>query len=75
MWTPVKGEGNAEVSGDWKITSGKKNTQLVMNVEGILTVPLPGLMKMVVAPVIKSAFEKMTDEYVDNLAKLLGGEV
>lgn len=74
VWTPVKGEGNAEVSGNWKITGGKKSTQLVMNVKGILTVPLPGLMKMVVAPVIKSTFEKLTDEYVSNLANQLGGE-
>lgn len=74
VWTPVKGEGNAEVSGNWKITGGKKGTDLVMNVKGVLTVPLPGLMKMVVVPVVKGAFEKMTDEYIDNLAKQLGGE-
>lgn len=75
VWTAVKGQGNAEVSGNWKITGGKKGTQLAMQVKGVLTVPLPGLMKMVVAPVIKSTFEKLTDEYVNNLANQLGGEV
>ncbi len=74
VWTPVKGEGNADVSGSWKITAGKKSTALALEVKGVLTVPLPGLMKMMVVPVVKLAFEKMTDEYVDNLAKLLGGE-
>lgn len=74
VWTPVKGEGNAEVSGNWKITGGKKSTNLVMQVSGVLTVPLPGLMKMVVVPVVKSAFESMTNQYVVNLTKQLGGE-
>lgn len=72
VWTPVKGEGNAEVSGNWKIIAGKKSTQLKLQVAGTVTVPLPGLMKMVVAPVIKSAFEKMTDDYIANLTKELG---
>lgn len=74
VWTPVKGEGNAEVSGIWKITGAKKSTHLVMQVSGVLTVPLPSLMKMVVAPVVKTAFESMTNQYVANLAKQLGGE-
>ncbi|MEI8156016.1 MAG: SRPBCC family protein [Burkholderiales bacterium] len=73
VWTPVKGEGNAQVAGNWKITAGKKCTQLKMQVGGTLTVPLPGLMKMVVAPVVKAAFEKLTDDYVANLTKKLGG--
>jgi len=73
VWTPVKGEGNAEVSGNWKITGGKKGTQLAMNVKGVLTVPLPSLMKMVVGPVVKAAFEKLTDEYIANLTTKLGG--
>ncbi len=33
------------MSGNWKITGGKKSTALVMQVLGVLTVPLPGLMK------------------------------
>lgn len=73
VWKPVKGEGNAEVSGNWKISGSKKRTQLVMQVKGVLTVPLPGLMKMVVAPVVKSTFEKLTDEYTRNLVQQLGG--
>jgi hypothetical protein len=37
-------------------------------------VPLPGLMKMVVAPVVKGEFEKLVEKYIDNLIKRFGGE-
>lgn len=75
VWTPVKGEGNALVSGHWKITDKKKSTQIVLQINGDLTIPLPGLMKMVVAPVVEAEFEKMVEQYIDNLTKHFGGEV
>ncbi len=74
IWTPVKGEGNALVSGSWKITDKKKSTDLVLKIEGDLTLPLPGLMKMVIAPVVEAEFEKMVEKYIDNLTKRFGGE-
>lgn len=74
VWTPVKGEGNALVSGSWKITDNKKSTKLVLTIEGAVTLPLPGLMKMVVTPVVEAEFEKMTEQYIDNLTKRFGGE-
>ncbi len=75
VWTPVKGEGNALVSGSWKIVDKKKSTQLVLKIDGELSIPLPGLMKMVVAPVVQAEFEKMVEQYIDNLTKRFGGEV
>lgn len=74
VWTPVKGEGNALVSGDWKISSKKNTTHIVLQIQGELTIPLPGLMKMVVAPVVENEFEKMIEQYIDNLTKRFGGE-
>ena len=74
IWTPVKGEGNALVSGDWKISSKKKASHIVLQIKGELTLPLPGLMKMVVAPVVEGEFEKMIEQYIDNLTKRFGGE-
>ena len=74
VWTPVMGEGNALVSGDWKITANKKATRVVLHIVGELTIPLPGLMKMVVAPVVQGEFEKMIEQYIDNLTKRFGGE-
>lgn len=75
VWTPVKGVGNAQVSGSWTIIDNKKSTALTLMVKGDLAIPLPGLMKMVVAPVVESEFEKMTDKYIANLTKKFGGEV
>jgi carbon monoxide dehydrogenase subunit G len=75
VWTPVKGEGNALVSGSWKITDNKKSTNVVLTVKGELTIPLPGLMKMVIAPLVEAEFEKLTEQYIDNLIQRFGGEV
>ena len=74
VWTPVKGEGNALVSGNWKITDKKKSTNIVLQINGDLSIPLPGLMKMVVAPVVEAEFEKMVEQYIANLTKHFGGE-
>ncbi|MBK9444023.1 MAG: SRPBCC family protein [Comamonadaceae bacterium] len=74
VWTPVSGEGNALVSGSWKIVDKKKSTHLELRIQGELTLPLPGLMKMMVAPVVEGEFEKMVEQYIDNLTKHFGGE-
>jgi carbon monoxide dehydrogenase subunit G len=74
LWTPVAGEGNALVSGSWKVTDKKKATHLVLTLQGELTLPLPGLMKMVVGPVVEAEFEKLVEQYIDNLTANFGGE-
>lgn len=75
VWTPVMGDGNALVSGNWKITDHKNSTNVVLTIAAELTIPLPALMKMVVAPVVEAEFEKLTEQYIDNLTKRFGGEV
>jgi carbon monoxide dehydrogenase subunit G len=75
VWTPVKGEGNALVGGSWKIVDQGKTTGLELKIKGTVDVPLPGLMKMVVVPVVKGEFEKLVEKYIDNLIKRFGGEV
>ena len=74
-WTPVKGEGNALVSGSWKLVEGKKGTAVEFKVNGTVDVPLPGLMKMIVVPVVSGEFETLVEKYIDNLVKKFGGEV
>lgn len=73
-WTPVKGVGNALVGGNWKIVDNKKSTGLTLSIQGEIEVPLPGLMKMVVAPVVEGEFEKLVEKYIANLIKRFGGE-
>ena len=75
IWTPVPGVGNALVGGSWKIKDNKKSTGIELKIEGDITLPLPGLMKMVVEPVVTSEFEKAVEKYIDNLIKTFGGEV
>jgi carbon monoxide dehydrogenase subunit G len=75
VWTPVKGQGNALVGGSWKVVDQKTSTALEFKVAGSVDVPLPGLMKMVVGPVVKGEFEKLVEKYIDNLIAHFGGEV
>ena len=75
VWTPVKGVGNAQVGGNWKIVDNKTSTNITLSIKGTVDVPLPGLMKMVVAPVVEGEFEKLVDKYIANLIKRFGGEV
>ncbi|MGE4241126.1 SRPBCC family protein [Ramlibacter sp.] len=75
-WTPVKDVGNAQVGGSWKIADNKgKSTKILLKIQGTVDVPLPGLMKMIVEPVVAGEFEKLVDKYIANLVKKFGGEV
>jgi carbon monoxide dehydrogenase subunit G len=73
-WTPVKGAGNARVGGNWKIVDKKKCTDVSLTIQGEIEVPLPGLMKLVVAPIVEGEFEKLVEKYIDNLIQHFGGE-
>jgi carbon monoxide dehydrogenase subunit G len=75
VWTPVPDVGNSLVGGHWKIKDNKTSTAIELKIDGEITLPLPGLMKMVVAPVVESEFEKLVDQYIANLIKRFGGEV
>lgn len=75
VWTPVKGQGNALVGGSWKLSDQKKSTGIELKIKGTVDVPLPGLMKMVVVPVVAGEFEKLVEKYIANLIKRFGGEV
>jgi carbon monoxide dehydrogenase subunit G len=74
VWTPVKGIGNAQVSGHWKISKQVHGTHIILSVKGELEIPLPSLMRLIVAPLVESEFEKLTDQYIDRLIHRFGGE-
>ena len=75
VWTPVEGEGNARGSGSWHMTDRRTSTLIVLAVQGELTIALPALMKLVVAPVVGAEFERLTEQYIANLIERFGGEV
>ena len=75
IWAPVQGQGNALVSGSWSVLDQKTSTHLELRIQGELTLPLPGLMKTMIAPVVELEFEKMVEQYIDRLSQHFGGEV
>jgi carbon monoxide dehydrogenase subunit G len=75
VWSPVQGDGNALVSGSWKIKGQKKSTHVTLSVQGEISIPLPTVMQVVVTPLVEAEFEKMTEQYIDNLIERFGGEV
>lgn len=69
-WEPVKGEGNGVVRGSWTITSkGDDVTAVKFQTNAELTVPLPGMLKLAISPVIKHEFNSLVDTYMSNLKK------
>lgn len=69
-WYPIEGEGNALVEGKWTIKAvDKKNTQVSLKTTGDLTLPLPGLAKPIVSPIVRREFEGLIDRYIENLKK------
>jgi carbon monoxide dehydrogenase subunit G len=74
-WKPVKNTGNAQVSGGWTITDRKKSTALKLVVQATVFVPLPDIMQSIVQPVVSAEFEKLLDQYINNLINRFGGEV
>ncbi|GGE54082.1 hypothetical protein GCM10011533_03230 [Streptosporangium jomthongense] len=69
-WEPVKGEGNGLVRGSWQLTAkGDKATALKFHTSAELTLPLPGLLKLAISPVIKHEFNGLVDTYMNNLKK------
>lgn len=67
-WTPVKGEGNAQVKGKWTLKkAGPKKTKLRLATNAVLEVPLPSLVKVVVSPIVGGEFERLVDQYIENL--------
>ena len=74
-WVPVPDVGNAQVSGGWALKKLKRGTQLTLNISGSLNLPLPALVKPVIGPVVAAEFERLVEEYIDNLIAELGGEL
>jgi carbon monoxide dehydrogenase subunit G len=74
VWTPIAGEGNAQVGGSWAITDKKNFTHLVLTSRGELLLPPPALMKGIVAPIVLGENERLLKQYIANLTQRFGGE-
>lgn len=70
VWTPIKGEGNAIVSGKWKLSELETGTNIIFETKAELTLPVSGLLKLAVSPLVKFEFSGMVDTYLRNLKNL-----
>jgi hypothetical protein len=73
-WTPVKGVGNASISGNWKIGKKKTGSHVVLEISGELQVALPGLMKGMITPMVTAENETLISIYIENLTKHFDGK-
>jgi carbon monoxide dehydrogenase subunit G len=70
VWTPVKGEGNSIVSGQWELSEHATGTSISFKTKAELTLPFPGLLKLAISPLVKFEFSGMVDTYLRNLKGL-----
>ncbi len=67
-WTPVKGVGNAVVSGKWTIKpAGENKAKVTLSTSATLELPFPSLVKMLLGGFVRGEFEGMVDTYLKNL--------
>jgi ribosome-associated toxin RatA of RatAB toxin-antitoxin module len=71
-WTPIKGEGNALISGHWQIIDNKNSTTIHFEMHGELTLPVSSLLRMIVAPLAAAENKKINTQYLANLTKHFG---
>ena len=67
-WEPIEDdEGNSEVSGSWTISETDEGTLAEFSSNACLTLPLPGLLKMAISPVVKKEFGKKISKYLEGI--------
>lgn len=70
-WVPIKGVGNGVVKGNWTLEEEGEGTRVRFKTAAELTLPLPGLLKLAISPVVKHEFTGLVEEYIDNLQNTL----
>jgi len=66
-WTPVEGEGNARVEGNWRLEPAGTGTKVQLHTKGTLEVYLPGFLQFLLSSLIEMAFTQKIDRYIANL--------
>lgn len=66
---PVPSKTKANLSGQWKLTSLKEGTRVDFEATLVGELPLPSLMKSLVAPLAQKEVKKIFDRYIENVAK------
>lgn len=74
-WYPVQDEtANAEIEGRWTVEELEDGgTAITLTTTGTLELPLPGLAKIIVAPLVAREFGSLVDGYIENLKATWAG--
>jgi len=67
IWTPVEGEGNATVSGAFRLQPAGQRTRVELTIDCLLEVPVPGLLTSFIGPFARKEFEWQVDQFMKNL--------
>lgn len=65
----VPSQTKANLSGQWKLTDSTEGTRVDFEATLMGELPLPGLMKSIVAPLAEREVKKIFDRYIENVAK------
>ncbi len=70
-WVPVPGIGNGVVEGKWAIRDRQGKIHLTFYSKGEITLPLPALTRIIVAPLVVREFTGLVDKFLKSLKKEL----
>lgn len=70
-WEPVPGEGNATVSGAFRLREAGDKTRITLVIDCRLDIPAPRLLKSFIGPFARNEFQQQVDRFVANLEAVL----
>lgn len=66
-WDPIPGEGNAVVSGAFRLTDDQPRTAIELTIDCCLEIAAPRLLSSMIGPFARKEFEGQIDRFVANL--------
>ena len=68
-WRPVNDRGNARISGVWAIHPASGLSRIELEIKAELRLDLPRWMQMVAEPIVQTEFQKILNQYFDNVVQ------
>ncbi|MGH1363664.1 MAG: hypothetical protein ACRBF0_08915 [Calditrichia bacterium] len=66
-WEPIRDIGNSFFSGSWQLSPLANKCHANFNLKGELSLPVPAFAEVVAAPLIRSLFNSLLNDYLENL--------
>lgn len=71
-WEPLAEEGNATLAGQWLVSPHETGTCIDVQAHCDVSLPFPGWLRFIVAPIVENEFHQLVNEYVRNLESAFG---